>query len=114
MTEDLCNLKGYDRAKAIVNFCDKETKNFEKIIDRAILDIFERNGINIPNTNKGVLQIAFDLLKSKGTTICINDVYHENETFNAEVIKQDKLFTIVLVEDRYLECGIELKEIKND
>ena len=74
MLQDISGLQGYDRAKAIVNFCDKETKIFEKEIDRAILEIFQRNGINVQSTDKSVLKLAFDLLKSKGKEIRVEKI----------------------------------------
>lgn len=109
MLQDISGLQGYDRAKAIVNFCDKETKIFEREIDRAILDIFQRNGINVPSTDKSVLKLAFDLLKSKG-----KDIRVENNTENlykCEKIKVCKLFSIYLEDDRYLQVAIRVKEI---
>ena len=114
LTQDLSGMGTYDRAKAIVNFCDKETKLFEKEIDRAILEIFERNGINIPNTDKSVLKLAFDLLKSKGKDIMIINLYATNlkSIYQSQLVKETKLFTIWLEDNRYLQCGVEIKEIR--
>ena len=109
MLQDISGLQGYDRAKAIVNFCDKETKIFEREIDSAILDIFQRNGINVPNTDKSVLKLAFDLLKAKG-----KDIRVENNTenlYNCEKIKACKLFSVYLEDDKYLQVAIRVKEI---
>lgn len=109
MLQDISGLQGYDRAKAIVNFCDKETKIFEREIDRAILDIFQRNGINVPSTDKSVLKLAFDRLKSKG-----KDIRVENNTENlykCEKIKVCKLFSVYLEDDKYLQVAIRIKEI---
>lgn len=109
MLQDISGLQGYERAKAIVNFCDKETRIFEREIDRAILDIFQRNGINVPSTDKSVLKLAFDLLKSKG-----KDIRVENNTenlYNCEKIKVCKLFSVYLEDDRYLQVAIRVKEI---
>ena len=109
LTQDLSGLGTYDRAKAIIQFCDKETKLFEKEIDKAILEIFERNGINVPNTDKSVLKLAFDLLKAKG-----KDIRVENNTenlYNCEKIKVCKLFSVYLEDDKYLQVAIRVKEI---
>lgn len=108
MLQDISGLQGYDRAKAIVNFCDKETKIFEREIDRAILEILSRNGINVPSTDKSVLKLAFDQLKSKG-----KDIRVENNTenlYNCEKIKVCKLFTVYLEDDKYLQVAIRVKE----
>jgi len=119
LVQDISGMGLYDRSKAIVNFCDKETKLFEKEIDRAILDIFERNGINIPTTDKSVLKLAFDLLKSKGKTIEITDLYkHSDENDNCTFVKQTKNHFTVMKETEYitgvkvevLQCGVEVKE----
>lgn len=111
LTQDLSGLGTYDRAKAIIQFCDKETKLFEKEIDKAILEIFERNGINVPNTDKSVLKLAFDLLKSKGKKIQVCDIY-ANKTYwyNSELVKQTKQFSIWLEDKTYLQVGVEVKE----
>ena len=111
MLQDISGLQGYDRAKAIVNFCDKETKIFEREIDRAILDIFERNGINVPNTDKSVLKLAFDLLKSKGKDIEIVDTFKDTKYDCCEFVKLTKnQFTVVIEDNRYIQCCVRVKE----
>lgn len=111
LTQDLSGLGTYDRAKAIIQFCDKETKLFEKEIDKAILEIFERNGINVPNTEKSVLKLAFDLLKSKGKDIQVSDIYaNKCYWYKSELVKQTKQFSIWLEDNTYLQVGVEVKE----
>ena len=110
LTEFIRDYGIYDKAKAIVNFCDKETKQFEKEIDRAILEIFERNGINVPNTDKSVLKLAFDLLKAKGKSIDIVDLY--KNMVGGFVIKQTKNHFNVYYDGITIECGVEVKEIE--
>lgn len=113
MTCDLSNLGVYEKAKAIVNFCDKDIKEFEKNIDRAIVDIFERNGINITSTNKSVLKVAFATLKQKGRDIEITDLYKDQvDLYNSELIKETKYFTICLEDDTYLQVGVSVEEKK--
>lgn len=113
LTQDLQGMGTYDKSKAIVNFCDKETKSFEKEIDKVILSIFERNGINIPNTDKSVLKKAFATLNANGKNIEIKDLYKNRQLYNTVVIKETKNhFVVVLEEDRYLQCGIQVKEIR--
>lgn len=111
LLQDLSGMGVYDKAKAIVNFCDKETKLFEKEIDRAILEIFEKNGIEIPNTDKSVLKLAFDLLKAKGTDIEIVDAFKDTKIDNCEFVKLTKnQFTVVLEDSRYIQCCVRIKE----
>lgn len=118
LVQDISGFGTYDKAKAIVNFCDKETKRFEKEIDSVILDIFERNGINIPNTDKSVLKLAFDLLKAKGKDIVISDIYKNSQNENCQLIKLTRNHFSIVQETDYvcgtkveiLECGVEVKE----
>jgi len=113
LIDDLWGMDTYDRSKAIVNFCDKETKRFEKEIDMAIIDIFERNGINIPNTEKSVLKKAFAMLKEKKRTIDIVDLLEDVRDYNVETIRETKNhFTVVLEDKRYLQCGVQVVERK--
>ena len=108
MLQDIGGLQGYDRAKAIVNFCDKETKIFEREIDRAILEILSRNGINVPSTDKSVLKLAFDLLKAKKKNIVV--INTTESAYNCELIKQSKLFNVYLEDDRYLQVSVRVRE----
>ena len=114
LTQEIDTNNIYEKAKIIVKFCDKETKLFEKEIDRAILDIFEQNGINIPNTNKSVLKQAYDLLKGTGKDIEITDLF--TQTYMGCVrVKQNDLFGVYLENDNnkdIIECGVEIREIK--
>jgi len=118
LIQDVSGMGTYDKAKAIVNFCDKETKLFEKEIDKAILEIFERNGINIPSTDKSVLKKAFELLKGNGKTITITDLFKNSQTNSCELIKETKNHFVVMLETEYicgikkeiLQCGVEVKE----
>lgn len=112
MLQDIGDSNEYDRAKAIINFCDKETKLFEKAIDQEIIKVFERNGINVPSTDKSVLKLAFDLLKSKGKTIEVEDTLKGYEKDNnLEFVKLSKgKFTIVLENKRYLQCCVSVEE----
>ena len=113
LTQDLCGMSTYEKCKEIVKFCDKETKLFEKEIDKAIIDIFERNGINIPNTSKSVLKQAFALLNDSGKDIVVNDIYATTiDLYSSDLIQQTKLFTIWLEDDIYLQCGVEVKEVE--
>lgn len=120
LIQDISGLGIYDKAKAIVDFCDKETKKFEDTIDRAIMDIFDRNGINIPNTTKSVLNRAFQWLNIKGKDISIKDIYkntQENEDY-VKIVETKNHFSVMLettwisgCKVEILQCGVEVKEI---
>ena len=112
LIQDLGGMGIYDKSKAIVNFCDKETKLFEKEIDRVVLEIFDENGINIPSTDKSVLKLAFDLLNAKGKDIEIVDNFKDRNVDECELIKMTKNhFSVVLEENRYIQCSVQVKEV---
>ena len=112
MLQDIGGTNEYERAKAIINFCDKETKIFEKAIDNEIIKVFERNGVNVPSTDKGVLKLAFDLLKAKGKGIEVIDCLKDYEQVKElEFVKFTKgKFVVVLEEKRYIQCSVMVKE----
>ena len=117
LIQDIGGLDTYERSKAIVNFCDKETKRFEKEIDSVITDIFQQNGINIATTTKSVLKSAFDTLNAKGKTIEIVDLLKNSE---CELITTTKnhfnvMLETIRVADCYgetLQCGVMVEERK--
>ena len=101
MLQDISGVNEYERAKAIINFCDKESKVFEKAIDREIVEIFERNGINIPSTDKSVLKLAFEVLKGKGKYIEVIDTLKDYEKIeDLEFVKLTKGKFVVALEDK--------------
>ena len=109
LTQDIGGMNIYDRAKAIVNFVEKETKELEKEIDKVILDIFEQEHINIPSTKKSVLKKAFDTLNRQGKDIKVNDLYATiNDLYISEHIKTTELFSIWLEDDTLLQAGVEI------
>ena len=114
MLQDIGDASIYDRAKAIINFCDKESKTFEKAIDREINKIFERNGISLPSTEKSVLKHAFAILNHKGKDIEITDMLKDYQKFeDLEFVKLTKgKFVVALEENRYLQCCVRVREIK--
>lgn len=120
LIQDISGLDTYEKSKAIVSFCDKETKRFEKDIDSAILDIFEKNKINVPSTDKSVLKLAFDVLKSKGKSIEITDLYKDMPSMGCEFVKLTKNHFTVMLETTYisgckveiLQCGVRVGEKK--
>ena len=113
LIQDLWGMDLYERSKAIVDFCNKETKLFEKEIDRLLLSVFERNGVNIYSTDKSVLKQAFDTLKANGKTIRISDLFKDIPLYDTEIVKETKNhFMVVLESKRYLQCGVHIQEIK--
>ena len=113
MLQDIGDTNEYDRAKAIINFCDKESKLFEKSIDQLILRVFAKYGVNVPSTDKSVLKLAFDLLNSKGIDIVVEDMLKDYEKQGLEFVKLTKgKFTVALEDKRYLQCCVRVEERK--
>lgn len=110
LTQDIGGMNIYDRAKAIVNFVERETKELEKEIDNAILDIFEDNHIFIQSKRKSVLKKAFDTLNQiYHKDIKVRDLYKDKkDIYKTELIKTTDLFTIWLEDDTLLQIGIEI------
>lgn len=113
MLQDIGGSTIYEKAKAIVNFVDKESKEFEKRLDRAMIDILERNGIKVPSTDKSVLKLAYEVLKGKGKDIEIVDTLLDYKSLGLEYVATTKgKITIALESGRYLQCCVMIKEIK--
>jgi len=115
LTQDLSGMGLYDKSKAIVDFCNKETKIFETEIDRAILRVFEKYGINIYSKDKSVLKRAFDILNANGVKLEIIDLYRNVSDSELKFVKTTKNhFTVVIENDNLIQCGVLVKEIRKD
>ena len=111
LTLDLKGLDLYQRGKAIRKFINSDTKIVEDYADTLIRAIFKRNGINVYGDDKSVLNRAFDTLKQKGKQIEIIDFYQNVDLERCEIVTTTKTKMTILIEDnRYLQCGIIVKE----
>lgn len=112
LTLDLKGLGLYERGKAIRRFINSDTKIVEDYADTMIRSILRKNGICINSTDKQVLQEAFDTLKAKGKTIEVIDFYKDKSFYHCEYVSMSSgSITVILEDNRYLECAIEIKEI---
>ena len=113
LVQDLYGLDLYERSKAISRFVKTETKVLEEVISMLIKGIFQRNGIEILSTEKSALKSALDTLKGKGKDIRVCDLYADARIEHCEkVCLSSNYFTIMLEEDRYLQCGVRVEERK--
>jgi len=111
LTLDLKGLDLYQRGKAIRKFINSDTKIVEDYADTLIRAIFKRNGINVYGDDKSVLNRAFDTLKQKGKQIEIIDFYQNVDLERCEIVTTTKTKMTILIEDnRFLQCGIIVKE----
>lgn len=115
LVEDLIGMSEWEKQKAIENFKTKETKLFEKMIDNEIVKIFRKNGVNIYSTEKSALNSAFSDLARKGKKVLVDDIYDKDKIFGCvKVAESDRqcMFNIWLEDDRYLQCGVAIREIR--
>lgn len=113
LSMDLKGLDLYERGKAIRRFINSDTKIVQDYVDRLCVAIFERNGIKLPTLEKSVLKWAFDTLKAKGKDISVSDFYLNKQLMGCQVLARKDYITILLEDNRYIECGVVVKEIEN-
>lgn len=101
----------YEREKQIDKFMKNETRVLEQRVNRLIKGIFARNGIIANDGNKSALNEVFSALKRKGKSVDIIDLYNK-PLYKCEIVGVSKNYmTCQLEEDRYLQCGIEVREV---
>ena len=113
---DLKGLSMYERASAINHFIKRDTKILETHIDNEIRALLAEYNIISTLTDKEQIKCALESLKMRyRKEIVINDIYKDfvrNETLTTVGISENHM-TIVIEDNRYLQCGIELY-IKGD
>lgn len=112
LVQDLKGLNEYDKAKAITKFVNKGTKMLEMYLDSELEKIFIDNFILIKNTDKESIKKAFTELRSLGKRIEILDLFSGKDFDRCKHITTTKgNMTIVLEDERYLQCGIKINEV---
>lgn len=103
----------YKRSKDIQEFVDKETKKLEYVANAEIKTILRQKGINIPSNTENAYKSALDTLKTEfHKVIDIEDLYKDKNFENCEFIGvSNNGMTIVLENDKYLQAGIQIKEV---
>ena len=111
LTLDLKGLDLYQRGKAIRKFVNSDTKIVEDYADRLCKAILSKNGIKVKDTTESAYKEALDKLNAKGKRLYVIDFYKDTNLDNCEVVQRSKNKITVLIEDnRYLECGVEVVE----
>ena len=111
IVQDLKGLNLYERGKAIRRFINSDTKVVEDYVDTLCIEIMARNGININTMDKSGLKEAFDSLKAKGKDIEVCDFYLDKQLMGCKVLNRKNYITILLEDDRYIECAVEVREV---
>lgn len=109
LTQDLWGMNLYQRTKAIEKFVKNETKILEYCVDNELKAIFNRNGIIVLTNDESVLNRAFDMLNAKGISIDIKDLFKNKKIYKGVVVgTSNNEMTVVLEDDRYIQCGVEI------
>ena len=112
LTMDLKGLDLYERGKVIRRFINSDTKIVEDYADRLCKAILRNNGINVNDTSESTYKEALDRLKAKGKEIKITDFYENVNLDHCEYVQRSKnKITVLIEEDRYIQCAIEVREV---
>ena len=103
----------YTKSKMITEFLEKETKKLEFVINNEIKSILREKGINILSNKESAYKTALDTLKHEfNKVIDIEDLYKDKILENCEYIGvSNNGMTVVLEDNKYLQTGIQVKEI---
>ena len=114
MTLDLKGLGLYERGKITRRFINSDTKILEDYADTIIKRVLSDYGIILLDTEDNAYKVALDKLKARfGVELEIVDFYKGRKLDNCYLIQRSKnKITVLLEENRYLICGIEIKERK--
>ena len=108
LSQDLSGMDLYERTRAIKRFVNSDTKILEECVNNEIKAIFKAKGINAYSNDESVLKSALDTFNRQYGTITIVDLF-KNPIDRCEKIDKKDDITIVIEEDRYIVCGMEIK-----
>ena len=111
LSQDISGLSTYERAKAINNFMNKETKVLEIAIETHLRQVLKDNGIFVQDGSKQALERAFIELEHKGIEIAIYDRYLDLK--HEQIIGESSNQMTIIEEDGLLSCAMEVEVIKN-
>ena len=112
LTLDLKDLSNYDKAKVVHHFINRDTEILELYIDNEIRRFLARYGIVASLTDKEDIEVALNKLRREyHKDIKIHDLYKGMRAdIHIHFVGMSKnLMTVVLEDDRYLQCGIEVE-----
>ena len=108
LSQDLSGMDLYERTRAIKRFVSSDTKILEECISTEIKAIFKAKGINAYSSEESVLKSALDTFNRQYGTITIVDIF-KNPVEHCEKIDNKNGMTIVIEDNRFIVCGMEIK-----
>ena len=108
LSQDLRGMDLYERTRAIKRFINSDTKILEQCIDTEIKAIFKSKGINAYSSDESVLKSALDTFNRQYGKITIVDIF-KNPVEHCEKIDNKNGMTIVIEDNRFIVCGMEIK-----
>ena len=111
LTLDLKGLDLYQRGKAIRKFVNSDTKIVEDYADRLCKAILSKYGIKVKDTTELAYKEALDRFNAMGKRLIVIDFYRDTNFDNCEIVQRSKnKITVLIEDDRFIECGVEVVE----
>ena len=108
LSQDLSGMDLYERTRAIKRFVNSDTKILEECVNNEIKALFKAKGINAYSNDESVLKSALDTFNRQYGTITIVDLF-KNPVERCEKIDNKNDITIVIEDNRFIVCGMEIK-----
>lgn len=108
LSQDLSGMDLYERTRAIKRFVNSDTKILEECVNNEIKAIFKSKGINAYSNDESVLKTALDTFNRQYGKITIVDLF-KNPVERCENIDKKNDITIVIEDNRFIVCGMEIK-----
>ena len=108
LSQDLSGMDLYERTRAIKRFINSDTKILEECVNNEIKAIFKAKGINAYSNDESVLKGALDTFNRQYGAITLVDLF-KKPIERCEKIDNKNGMTIVIEDNRFIECGMEIK-----
>lgn len=108
LSQDLSGMDLYERTRTIKRFINSDTKILEECVNNEIKAIFKSKGINAYSSEESVLKTALDTFNRQYGTITLVDLF-KNPVERCEKIDNKNGMTIVIEDNRFIVCGMEIK-----
>ena len=114
LSQSIKGLNEYQKAKAITQFINSETKVLEMAIETYLREILRDNGILPIDGSKSSLERAFITLENDGKRIEITDRYSNGAYTETIVGENNSNQMTVIIEEDILSCAVEVLVEENE